>query len=301
MRVLELYCGIGGCATALQGTRATVAAAVDINQRALDVYRQNFSHPVFTRSLEGLGADWFRQWSADLWWLSPPCQPYTSRGKKRDLADPRAASFVALADIIRTVRPPRLILENVPGFEHSQTHRLLQQTLSTVGYGVNRWLVCPTELGVPNLRRRFYLVASRDHSELGAPSIEGNPVRLQQVLKPTATTELSVDPATVNRYAGALHLVRAEDPKAITACFTAAYGRSLVRSGSYLRCGPSVRRFSPREILRLLGFPDSFRLPANMPAKRAWPLIGNSLSIPAVRSVMSSFADSDICSLKSEI
>ena len=57
LRVLELFCGIGGCAAAL-GDRAQIVAAVDINQVALSVYRQNFSSPpVHVRTIESLPAD----------------------------------------------------------------------------------------------------------------------------------------------------------------------------------------------------------------------------------------------------
>jgi len=48
-----------------------------------------------------------------------------------------------------------------------------------------------------------------------------------------------------------------------------------------------LRRFSPREILRLLGFPDSFHLPDNLPMRQAWRHVGNSLSVVAVRHVLS--------------
>jgi hypothetical protein len=54
-----------------------------------------------------------------------------------------------------------------------------------------------------------------------------------------------------------------------------------VRAGSYLRRGGVVRRFSPAEILRLLG-PPGFRLPATLARGNAWRQLGNSLSVRAV-------------------
>jgi len=82
-------------------------------------------------------------------------------------------------------------------------------------------------------------------------------------------------------------VVDAAQPGACAACFTSAYGRSVVRSGSYLATPTGLRRFSPQEILRLLDFPDTYRLPPGLPLRAAWPLVGNSLSVRAVRWVLS--------------
>ena len=90
----------------------------------------------------------------------------------------------------------------------------------------------------------------------------------------------------MERYRGALHVIDPGDPRAVAHCFTSAYGRSPVRSGSYLATKTGVRRFSPAEILRLLGFPESFRLPPELGLEGAWRLVGNSLSIDAVRWVL---------------
>jgi site-specific DNA-cytosine methylase len=111
-----------------------------------------------------------------------------------------------------------------------------------------------------------------------------------------------VDPELVRRYRQALDVVHPDEPGAVSACFTAAYGRSPVRSGSYLALNgsegpripsgqPRLRRFSPAEVLRLLGFPATYRLPPELPREKAWPLVGNSLSVPAVRRVLSSLPE----------
>lgn len=100
LRVLELYCGIGGCAAAV-GDRAQIVAAVDINLKALEVVAHNFPHPRVARTLESIPTNIWREWQADLWWLSPPCQPYTQRGRRRDLDDPRAVSRPAWVTLDR--------------------------------------------------------------------------------------------------------------------------------------------------------------------------------------------------------
>lgn len=296
--VLELFCGIGGVAAALGGA-ARVVAAVDLDRVALGVYAANFDHPTRVRTLDSLGADELGGFGADLWTTSPPCQPYTRRGRGRDLDDPRAASLRNLLARLPEVRPRWLFLENVPGFAGSRAHRELRRVLADAGYQAAEVLLCPSQLGWPNRRRRFYLVAARGDAggllpfpEV-APGAAAEPRPLAAFVDPARhdDPELAVPEELARRYAGALSIVDAGDPAAVAACFTSAYGRSPVRSGSYLRLdggphGGRLRRFHPREVLALLGFPAGYVLPAALPVAHGWRLAGNSLSLPAVRHAL---------------
>lgn len=290
LRVLELFCGIGGCAAALGG-QATVVAAVDQNRKALTVYGHNFPHATVAKELAALPEHAFRQWEADLWWLSPPCQPYTRRGRQRDVGDPRAAGLLSLLPKIAALRPAYVALENVPGFEVSRSRALLLETLAAAGYAFREWRLCPSELGVPNRRRRYYLVASRRGPWL--PDAERRPLaavpwrfRVRDILDPEPDERLWPPPEPLERFAHAIDIVQPEDDRAVTKCFTAGYGRSLTHSGSYLATPRGPRWFAPSEILRLLAFPPTFHLPPGMSAREAWPLVGNSLSLAAVRHVL---------------
>jgi DNA (cytosine-5)-methyltransferase 1 len=302
VRVLELYCGIGGCAAALAGLPADVpvevAGAIDVDRRALAVHERSFGHPVLARTLEGLSAGELAGFGADLWWLSPPCQPFTRRGLRRDDEDPRSRSLLALVDRLDELAgggraPDNLALENVPGFRGSRTHARLVEVLERRGYAVREGTLCPTELGVPNRRLRYYLVASRA-GEVGdfrvtEPVAWTGTLRgfLGEGIDRDFDLGLRVDPVLAGRYRHALDVIGPDEPGRPTACFTAAYGRSPVRSGSYLALGNGMlRRFSPQEVLTLLGFPDHHTLPDDLPPEKAWPLTGNSLSVPAVRRVL---------------
>ncbi|MEM9594696.1 MAG: DNA cytosine methyltransferase [Acidobacteriota bacterium] len=292
LRCLELYCGIGGFAAAVSGSGASVVAAVDVNLLALGVYRANFPHAAISAHLDTFATERLAQLDAELWWASPPCQPFTRRGLRRGLGDPRGATFRALLGHLDGVRPKYFAMENVVGFAGSDAHRALRRTLSGAGYRTVREMeLCPSELGIPNRRPRFYLVAARgDLRDVAAeptPST-GRPGDLQALLDPEPVDEaLRPGGDLLKRYDGALHIVDPTDPSAVTGCFTSAYGRSPVRSGSYLRAADGgVRRFSPSEILRLLGFPAGFRLPAELTLRQGWRLVGNSLSLEPVRRVL---------------
>lgn len=284
--VLELFCGIGGCAAAV-GDHARVVAAVDQNRQALTAYSANFAHPVVPLAIESIPLRRWREWDADLWWLSPPCRPFTTRGRQRDLEDPRARGLVAVLEAIGTVLPRAVAIENVPGFAGSRAHQQARAVLTGAGYALRETLLCPTELGLPNLRRRFYLVAARDR--LGDwPPRTATAVRLGDLLDRAPAPDLWLDPALAARYAPALDIVDPAAPAARAACFTSAYGRSIVRSGSYLATPRGLRRFSPAEILRLLDFPAGYVLPPDIPRGAAWALAGNSVSVRAVRWVLGS-------------
>ena len=289
LRVAELYCGIGGCAAAVR-PEAVIVSAVDINRQALDVYRRNFPHPTAAASIESLSPATLREWQADLWWISPPCQPFTRRGLRRDHQDSRTQSFLEILNRLRDVTPRYLAIENVPGFQGSITHSLLLDTLENLGFEMQERILCPTAFGIPNRRERYYLVAGRvPLRDLPPPRVEARSLR--SFLDPEPMSGLRVDPELATKYQHALNVVDPLDAMAITACFTAAYGHSPIRSGSYLRTPSGLRRFSPAEILRLLGFPKSYTLPADLPLETAWRLVGNSLSIQSVRYALSAIPE----------
>ena len=95
----------------------------------------------------------------------------------------------------------------------------------------------------------------------------------------------------LDRYRTAVHVLDADDAPSETHCFTSSYGQSIVHSGSYLATPRGVRRFSPTEILRLLCFPPGFRLPESLTLRKAWQLVGNSLSVAAVRHVLAAIPE----------
>lgn len=283
---MELFCGIGGLAAAVAG-RATVVQAFDTNQQATAAYAHNFSHPVHARLIEAIPISELAATNADLWWMSPPCQPYTVRGQKKDLDDRRIRPFLHLIDAISAVRPRYIAIENVPGFQGSRSHARLLDTLQGAGYDINERNLCPTELGLRNQRRRYYLVAGKTLEKPLSAVPHSRTTPVADLLDDSPDPSLDLADEILRRYPYALDRVDPNDPNARLACFTSAYGRSPVRSGSYLITPRGLRRFSPREILRALGFPTTYHLPENLPNERAWRLVGNSLSVPAVQSALS--------------
>jgi len=163
---LEFYSGIGGmshalsrCAAAL-GLSYQVAMAFEINTNANTVYRANFGNPVAQRSIQDHSVEFFEKFKADLFLMSPPCQPYTRVGLQKGAADARSESFFFILELLRALsHPPTYILiENVKGFEISDTREQSIQVLQECGYVFQEFLLSPSQFGIPNSRLRYYML-----------------------------------------------------------------------------------------------------------------------------------------------
>lgn len=287
---VEFFSGIGAFAAAARATgTARVIAAFDQSEPAGRVYEANFGAVPSRRNLDTIRPDEIPD--ADLWWMSPPCTPYTVRGARRDAADPRAASLATLLRALAVRRPRALLLENVPGFAGSQMHARLLGVLADAGYGVAERELDPVAFGVPMNRRRFFLAATLDGPPDPAFPSPGPLAPLRSFLDPAPAPELDVDPAEAERYAPALHVVDPEDPGAIAACTTRGYARGILFGGSLVRRPDrGLRRLSPPELLRLFGFPAGYRFPEDLPAPVRWKLLGNSLDVRAAAFLLRAVA-----------
>ena len=148
MRAIELFCGIGGFAAAAR-ERVQIVSALDVSPHVLHEYARHFGDHARQVNLETVHERVITGAEASMWWLSPPCQPYTVRGHQRDLEDHRARSLIRLVDMMRSARPAMIGMENVAGFLDSEARALITRTLDELGYDWHERVLCPTELGVP--------------------------------------------------------------------------------------------------------------------------------------------------------
>ncbi|KAI0369954.1 S-adenosyl-L-methionine-dependent methyltransferase [Pilatotrama ljubarskyi] len=178
VKALEFYSGIGGLHRALahSSVRGTVVRAFDWDQAACRVYAANYGPDVVQKvDIGSLTAAELASLDAELWLLSPSCQPYTVLNPlAKGAEDPRAKSFIrlmeeVLPELVRTNKhPQRLLVENVAGFETSSTRERLLATLRTLGYHTLELLITPLQFGIPNSRLRYYLLAKSSPLEFAS-------------------------------------------------------------------------------------------------------------------------------------
>ncbi|KAG9459700.1 hypothetical protein H6P81_004208 [Aristolochia fimbriata] len=180
-KVLEFYSGIGAMRYSLlnSGISFTVAEAFDINDKANDVYEHNFGHRPYQGNIQNLTAPELDNYGASVWLLSPPCQPYTRQGLQKDSSDARASSFLRILELIPHMinSPLILFVENVVGFETSDTHKQMLDILAKAGFLLQEYILSPLQFGIPYSRPRYFCLAKR------APLSFQNPSRNNQLFR----------------------------------------------------------------------------------------------------------------------
>ncbi len=158
MKVVDLFAGCGGLSMGFQKAGFEVVAAFDNWKDACEVYAANFDHPIFQMDLSNLKSfEIFREWNPDIIIGSPPCQDFSSAGK-RDETLGRADLTVSYAKIVSQVKPEWFLMENVERIKNSS---ILQEAIlyfKASKYGLSSIVINASYCGVPQTRKRFILV-----------------------------------------------------------------------------------------------------------------------------------------------
>jgi len=166
-RVLELFSGIGGWRLSIpENCSVDETVAYDSGEHCNAIYERNFPHTaVRRRNIEQLTTQELDGF--DIWLMSPPCQPFTATkdAMRRDADDKRCKALMHLSTMLPQLerKPMYIALENVKGFYGSRALEEFTSALRAGGYTYKQFLLDPAELGIPNHRQRYYLIAERSH------------------------------------------------------------------------------------------------------------------------------------------
>lgn len=373
MKVLELFSGIGGMHYACleSGIPYEVVAAADINTVANEVYRHNFpSVPLICRNIQSISAFEINKLAPDMLLMSPPCQPFTRVGLKKDVSDHRTCALLHIISLLPDLNKnlKYILVENVKGFESSESRNQLIAALKEQNFAVQELLLSPMQFGIPNSRLRYYLLAKRgfktlerlmfcfkedtlmtefpsllDHGkatqeildklnekhrimadedriiedEERVPS-DGSGVyppcyTLQRILEGTnhespGINNFLLPDNVLGKRSVVLDIVTPLSKR--SCCFTKAYGHYSDGTGSVLttwKLGEvhtlrasnrnlpldseeqildmkrlHLRYFTPREVARLMCFPEQFSFPDKTTLKQKYRLLGNSVNVHVI-------------------
>ena len=309
VRAIDLFCGAGGSSWGARDAGVQIVAGFDRWATACEAYRRNFAAAqVYEDPLEDLDpretADGLGQ--VDIILASPECRSHSpAKGKQPGCRKSRDTAFEVIR-FARALGPRWIVVENVVSMRNWARYDEFVQQLEDLGYAVSPRTLVATDFGVPQKRRRLFLICDREQAP---PSIEGAPGdsrHAQDVIEQNG--RYSFSPLRTERRAAAT-IERAE--RAIAALgheqpFLIVYYGSDHAGGwqrvdeplrtvttldrfAYVRPGASgheMRMLQPPELKAAMGMPRDFCL-SQGPRRDRIHLIGNAVCPPVMNAIVS--------------
>lgn len=158
MKAIDLFCGCGGLSLGFQEAGFEIQAAFDNWAPAVEIYRKNFKHPVVEKNLiDDDSIAMIKQFDPDIIIGGPPCQDFSISGK-RNFKGKRANLTIRYAEIVSSIKPQWFVMENVYNIEKSPILPEAISLLKAAGYGITKRILDASYCGVPQSRRRFFLI-----------------------------------------------------------------------------------------------------------------------------------------------
>ncbi len=163
MRTVELFCGAGGLSYGLKSAGFSIVGAFDNEPTAVETYNLNLRIPglearATLADVSDIAAivPKIMELKPDLIAGGPPCQDYSSAGKRMEAGN--AKLTVVYAAIAAAVRPEWILMENVIPALKSNSWQKARAILENAGYGLSVCKLDFSRYGVPQSRRRLIVV-----------------------------------------------------------------------------------------------------------------------------------------------
>jgi DNA (cytosine-5)-methyltransferase 1 len=301
LRFIDLFCGIGGFRIAFEQAGGECVFSSDWDRWSQKTYEANFG--------ERPHGDIHQVKSADV----PaheilcggfPCQPFSlagvskknSLGRAHGFEDERQGNlFFEIARLLAYHRPAAFVLENVKNLkshDKGNTFKVIYGTLTEeLGYHVEHRIL-DARHWVPQHRERIFLVGFREPRKFTWPEPPRTAPVLGSILekapesKYTLTDKLwqylqdyAAKHAAKGNGFGCSVFGAGDVARTLSARYYKDGSEILIGQGR----GRNPRRLTPRECARLMGYPDSFRIPVS--DTQAYRQFGNSVAMPVVAAL----------------
>ncbi len=237
-----------------------------------------------------------------------PCQSFSIIGKRAGLDDIRGTLFYEYARLIKQCRPKVFIYENVPGMlthDHGNTWNVIKSVFDSLGYKIYSSVLNAVDYGIPQDRKRLFVVGFSDHTvDFSFPSPIKLTTVMQDYLEPRVAVkhylgkkgfEFVTNPRYKNRARVNSKIIQTQKANQqfnwngdfVFEPIEKVRSNNDIMQRAYVsqwqgRIGV-IRQLSYRECLRLMGFPDSFKIVVpNVPAYRQ---AGNSIVVNVLESI----------------
>lgn len=289
-KFIDLFAGIGGIRLGFESVGGKCVFSSEFDEDACITYEANFGeHP--SGDITKIEAKDIPDF--DILLGGFPCQAFSIIGKRLGFADEtRGTLFFDIERILREKRPKAFMLENVRNLtahDKGKTFKVIISHLEKLGYSVYSKVLNALDFGCCQKRERIIIVGFRDNVFFSFPE----PLPYRQSL--TEILETDVDEKYyVRKEIKESRLMRLKDPNYPKPYISHENVGGSVTPHPYscaLRAGASAnyllindeRRPTEREMLRLQGFPDSYKIV--LPYGKVRHQCGNSVAVPVIKAV----------------
>ncbi len=294
LRFIDLFAGIGGFRYAIQnvgedlGVNVECVFSCEIDKECQKVYKENFGETP-SDDITKISAETIPD--HDILLAGFPCQPFSIIGNMKGFADTRGTLFFDIARIISEKKPAIFVLENVKllvGHNKGQTIARILDTLKDIGYDVTYKVLNALDFGLPQKRERVFIVGFLNPCCFQWPS-EKIPMKSLQDIMEKNVSKFYFASAHIRKK----RLAKQKPTKEATIWHENKAGNiSAYPFSCALRAGASYnyllingeRRLTSREMLRLQGFPENFKIIGSYTQTRKQA--GNSLPVPVAQAVL---------------
>lgn len=279
---IDLFAGIGGFHIAFHNEGAECVFVSEWDEAARKTYMKNYkkvSPDIFKERVDKDGHISQSLFAGDITKVNAedipdfdiltggfPCQPFSQAGLKKGFNETRGTLFFDIARIIKAKQPKAFFIENVRGLlnhDNGKTFATIKKVITEdLGYSFFYKVVKASDFGVPQHRPRLYMVGFRNKDiDFHFPEPTGLKTTMSDVFEGKVDREIGYTLRVGGRGSG-INDRRNWD--------------------SYIVDG-KVRRLTPKEGLRMQGFPDDFVFPVS--EVQAMKQLGNSVAVPAIQAV----------------
>ena len=291
-KFIDLFAGIGGIRLGFESAGGHCVFSSEFDEEACKTYEANFGeHP--SGDITKIDAKDIPDF--DILLGGFPCQAFSIIGKKEGFENETCGTlFFDIERILREKMPKAFMLENVRNLtahDNGKTFRVIRTHLEALGYSVYAKVLNALDYGVPQKRERIIIVGFLDNVLFSFP----DPVPYSQRKSLKDILETDVDKKYyVRDQIKESRLMRLKDPnypKPYISHENMAGSITPHPYSSCLRAGASAnyilindeRRPTEREMLRLQGFPENFRIV--VPYGQVKHQCGNSVAVPVIKEV----------------
>ena len=292
---IDLFAGIGGFRLAMQAVGGKCIFSSEFNDPAQKTYFANYGDmPFGDITLEETKR--YIPENFDVLCAGFPCQAFSIIGKQKGFADTRGTMFFEIQKILQRHRPKAIFMENVKQLvthDKGKTFKVILGILADLGYYVKWKVLNALDFGVPQKRERVIIVGFLDKkkTDLFSFDFEKKPYSLSDILQRDDEVDESL-------FVSDRILQKRKDSTKDKNVFypsiwheNKAGNISVLDYACALRTGASYnyllvngyRRPSSRELLRLQGFPEDFRIVVSHQEIRRQT--GNSVAVPMMTEV----------------